>query len=211
MGTCKNHEPCDLGTGSCKAPEFAKSVLLLVLAALEPLIARLGVSVAAHGTHGTLGTLHCQTEKNSVRRGRCDSGIWPGVFGMRISWESGNQIRIFLGMGLYIRNTGSMGKSPLCQLASTKAMKAKPKSLALAKFQQAGQLTIAKNKQTKAPWIWPQGIRWDFWGPGGPKKRGGKTSGFDGLSMFKQEEIGCFEMDMDLDGWDGDGWWVDDG
>lgn len=29
-------------------------------------------------------------------------------------------------------------------------MKAKPKSLALAKFQQAGQLTIAKNKQTKA-------------------------------------------------------------
>ena len=61
----------------CKAPEFAKSVLLLVLAALEPLIARLGVSVAAHGTHGTLGTLHCQTEKNSVRRGRCDSEIWP--------------------------------------------------------------------------------------------------------------------------------------
>jgi len=29
--------------------------------------------------------------------------------------------------------------------------------------------------------------------------------------MFKQEEIGCFEMDMDLDGWDGDSWWVDDG
>jgi len=58
-------------------------------------------------------------------------------------------------------------------------MKAKPKSLALAKFQQAGQLTIAKNKQTKAP-IWPQGIRWDFYGflvEGGPKNLVGKHQG----------------------------------
>ena len=46
---------------------------------------------------------------------------------------------------------------------------------------------------------------------GGPKNVVGKHQGLMVFCMFKQEEIGCFEMDMDLDGWDGDGWWVDDG
>eukprot|EP00435_Cladocopium_sp_Y103_P008890 s2766_g2.t1 len=43
-----------------------------------PLNPSLGVGVAAPGTHGALGTLHCKTENNSVRRGHEGEAQVPG-------------------------------------------------------------------------------------------------------------------------------------